>query len=193
MVKLRVSCSQWGLKLLIQRQFSVLACPDCLWPVISIVPIFVLTQCPSWCMRASLDQNEFQHEDFWEVGMMYYRLATPLSFDPSCRLRTSSANVGLNFHLIRAQGSCWYLCQQTSCSCSAQGLFISHITMILHPKTKSARGSWCPIPPNTPPCVLRVWGGLPKVVRPQQRLEAAQLTAHFGKSFPGRKAGGWTG
>lgn len=69
--------------------------------------------------------------------MIYYGLATPPSFDPSRRLRTSSANVRLNFHLIRAQGSCWYLCQQTSCSCSALGLFISHMTMILHPNTKS--------------------------------------------------------
>lgn len=41
--------------------------------------------------------------------MIYYGLATPPSFDPFRRLRTSSANVRLNFHLLWAQGSCWYL------------------------------------------------------------------------------------
>lgn len=93
------------------------------------------------------------------------------------RLRISSANIRLNFHLIRAQGSCWYLCQQTMLQLLSLGLLISHI-MILHPKTKSAV-KLCPSPPSTPPCVLRVWGGLPKVVRPPAsdwRLLSSQLT-----------------
>ena len=122
--------------------------------------------------------------------MIYYGLVIPPSFDPFHRLRTFSANVRLNFHLIRAQGSCWYLVLANQLQLLSPRA--EHITMILHPD-QECWGKQVSYSSKYPTLCSEGFGWTPKGSETPQRLEDAQLTCHFGKSFPGRKAGGWIG
>ena len=53
--------------------------PGCLWPIILLVPISGLSFLVA---RASLGQDGFQDEGFWEAGL-YPGLASPPSLGPS--------------------------------------------------------------------------------------------------------------
>ena len=88
--------------------------PGSLWvapDTILSVSIFGLTRGPPQCVCASLSQDQFQHEGFWEVGRTNYGLMSPPSLFLSPRLRTFSASVsGREIPLTTRIRRMWLLC-----------------------------------------------------------------------------------
>ena len=111
------------------------------------VPIFGLTQGPSWCCLLISQLRWITTWRFLGIGRTYYGLAAPPSFGPSLRVKTSSVHVsGWEIPLTTRMRKCGRLVSSTQSGPMLLLVLISYL--------EASAGDWWQLLSLGPICLL---------------------------------------